>query len=139
MTLTFREAQPKDMPQLLSLHAEQNRRDRTRYPLAEIFDEQGRQRGHIPLALVLCREDEVLGAIVFEAKGLEMMVVGCNPRVTIIAEHAQNSILYALRSMGFRWIRTLIPKSVVKLLAKPMKAAGFRRDDGRFATFFREI
>jgi hypothetical protein len=41
--------------------------------------------------------------------------------------------------MGFRWIRSLVTKGVVKQLSKPMEQAGFRRDDRRFASFFREI
>lgn len=128
------------MPQLFALHAQQNRRDRTRYPLAEIFDEDGRQAPHIPYALVIARGDEVLGGIVFEAKGLEMMLIGCNSRVTIMAERERTGILYTLRKMGFRWIRTLVTKgAVLKVLKAPLVEAGFRRDDGRFASFFREI
>jgi hypothetical protein len=137
--ITTRPAQPKDMPQLIALHAKQNRRDKTRYPLAEIFDEDGRQAENIPMALVTVRDDEVLGAMIFEAKGLEMMLVGCNPRATVIARRERDGILYTLRAMGFQWIRCLVTKSVVKILSKPMKDAGFRRDDRRFASFFREI
>lgn len=139
MTTVLRQAMPKDMPQLIQLHAAQNRRDRTRYPLADIFDEDGRQADYIPVALVVARGDEVLGAIIFEAKGVEMMLIGCNPRVTLMAEREREGILYTLRKMGFRWIRSLVTKSVVKQLSQSMKQAGFRRDDGRFASFFREI
>ena len=56
-----------------------------------------------------------------------------------MAEREREGILYTLRSMGFRWIRALVTKSVVKQLGEPIKQAGFRRDDGRFASFFREI
>lgn len=135
----LRPVEPKDMPQLIALHAAQNRRDRTRYPLADIFDEDGRQAENIPLALVVARDDEVLGALIFEAKGLEMMIVGCNPRVTIAIARERRGILYVLKNMGFQWIRSLVTRSVVKQLNRPLKEAGFRRDDGRFASFFREI
>lgn len=128
------------MPQLIALHAQQNRRDRTRYPLAEIFDEDGRQAQNIPVAYVVARGDEVLGAIVYESKGVEMMLIGCDPRVTLIAERERAGILYTLRKMGFTWIRTLVTKgAVLKVLKAPLTQAGFRRDDGRFASFFREI
>jgi hypothetical protein len=139
MKTFLRQAEPKDMPALLHLLAEQNRRDNTRYPLPEIFDEHGRQADYIPLALVAVRGEEVFGGIVFESKGVEMMLIGCSPRVTLMAAHERQGILYTLKAMGFRWIRSLVTKSVVKNLTPAMKEAGFRRDDKRFASFFREV
>jgi Holliday junction resolvase RusA-like endonuclease len=41
--------------------------------------------------------------------------------------------------MGFNWIRCLVTRKIVKQVKDAMKEAGFRRDDGRFASFFREI
>ncbi len=135
----LRLAEPKDIPILLQKLAEQNRRDKTRYPMPEIFDEEGRQAENIPLAYVVERGREVFGAVIFESKGVEMMLIGCSPRVTLtIGGHAPG-VLFTLRSMGFNWIRSLVTKSVVKFLAPAMKQAGFRRDDTRFASFFREV
>jgi hypothetical protein len=136
---SLRPAEPKDMLALFKLHEAQNRRDKTQYPLLEIFDEEGRQAENIPLALVVVQGEEVVGGIIFESKGVEMMLIGCNPRVTIMAEREREGIVYTLRKMGFRWIRSLVTKGVVKQLSKPMEQAGFRRDDRRFASFFREI
>jgi hypothetical protein len=139
MKTVLRLAEPKDMPQLFALHAQQNRRDRTRYPLAEIFDEDGRQAPNIPYALVIVRGDEVLGGMIFESKCLDMMLIGCNPRVTLMAERERKGILYTLRKMGFISIRALVTKTVVKQLGPVLKKAGFRRYDDRFASFFRDI
>ena len=136
---TLRPIEPKDIPQLIELHREQNRRDQTRYPLAEIFDEDGRQAENIPLALAVARGDELLGALIFESRGVEMQIVGCNPRVTIMAGREKKAILYTLRKMGFQWIRCLVTRLRLKELRPAMKEAEFRRDDGRFASFFREI
>ena len=94
---------------------------------------------NIPLAYVIERGDEVFGGVIFESKGVEMMLVGCSPRVTLTVGDCAPGILYTLRAMGFKWIRSLVTKSVVKQLKPAMKEAGFRRDDTRFASFFREI
>ena len=136
---TLRLVQPKDIPVLLRKIHEQNERDGTHYPLPDIFDEDGRQMDNIPLAYVIERGDEVFGGVIFESKGVEMMLVGCSPRVTLTVGDCAPGILYTLRAMGFKWIRSLVTKSVVKQLKPAMKEAGFRRDDTRFASFFREI
>jgi len=137
----IRPAEPRDMPALERLLAEQNRRDGTSYPLAEIFDENGFQAENIPLALVIEHGGEIDGAILFESKGVEMMLIGCNPRVTIMAEQNRRAIEYTLKGMGYRWIRCLVTKThfVLKNLVPQMKQAGFRRSDTRFASFFKEI
>ena len=136
---TLRLAEPKDIPILLSKLAEQNHRDKTRYGMPEIFDEDGRQAENVPLAYVVERNGEVFGGVIFESKGVEMMLIGCSPRVTLtLGEHARG-VLFTLHAMGFNWIRSLVTKSVVKKLAPAMKQAGFRRDDTRFASFFRNV
>lgn len=127
------------MPILIEKHAAQNRRDGTRYPFPDIFDEDGQQDDRFPLVLVVETGKTVHGAMVFETKGLEMMLIGCSPRVTIMAAQERNGILYTLRKMGFGWIRCLVTKSIVKQVKGAMKETGFRRDDTKFASFFREI
>ena len=135
----LRLAEPRDMPALLSKLAEQNRRDKTRYPMPEIFDGDGHQADNVPLAYVIERGGEVFGGVIFESKGVEMMLIGCSPRVTLTIGEQAPGILFTLRSMGFKWIRALVTKSVVKPLKPAMKEAGFRRDDTRFASFFMEV
>jgi hypothetical protein len=53
-----------------------------------------------------------------------------------------------LKAMGFNWIRCLVTRSILKAgrrkakanpVSAAMKAAGFRRDYTRFASFFREV
>ena len=135
----LRLAQPKDIPALLHKLAEQNLRDHTRYPLPEIFDEDGRQADNIPLAYVVERGGEVFGGIIFESKGVEMMLVGCSPRGTLtIGSHA-NGVLFTLKAMGFRWIKCHVSRTILKQVAAAMKAAGFKRFDNKFASFFRDL
>jgi len=135
---TLRLAEPRDMPVLLHKLAEQNLRDGTHYPMPEIFDKDGRQADNIPLAYVVERGGEVFGGIVFESKGVEMMLVGCSPRVTLtIGKHA-NGVLYTLRAMGFRSITCHVTKSIVTGVKGSMKSAGFKRLS-KFVTFFREL
>lgn len=136
---TLRLIEPRDIPVLLHKLAEQNLRDGTCYPMPEIFDDEGRQAENIPLAYVVERGKEVFGAIIFEAKGVEMMLVGCSPRVTLTVGESGPGILYTLRAMGFNWIRCMVTRKIVGAVKGAMKEAGFRRDDRRFASFFREI
>jgi hypothetical protein len=135
----LRLAQPKDIPVLLRKLKEQNERDGTSYPLPDIFDEEGRQAENIPLAWVVQHGKDVLGGGLVESKGLEMMLIGCDPRITIVIKREGPGIIYTLKAMGFRWIRCLVTRTVVKQVKGAMKEAGFRRDDSRFASFFREV
>jgi hypothetical protein len=135
----MRAAEPKDMPELIERHRQQCERDGTRYPFPEIFDEDGHQSERYPLALVVEHAGKIDGAIVYESRGVEMMLLGCRPRLTLMAERERNGILYTLRGMGFRWIRALVTKSIVKDVEATLKATGFRRDDRKFASFFKEI
>ena len=134
----LRLAQPKDIPVLLRKIHEQNERDGTSYPLPDIFDEDGRQMDNIPLAYVIERGNEVFGGIVFESKGVEMMLVGCNPRVTLTVGDCAPGILYTLRAMGLRSITCHVTKPIVKQVKGAMKSAGFKRLS-RFISFFREL
>lgn len=137
----MRAAEPRDMPALYALLAEQNKRDGTSYPIPELFDAAGRQDRFVPLALVIEHHGKVNGGIIFEhaGRGVEMMLIGCGPRITAMAQAERKGIEYTLRNLGFSWIRCFITKSVVKYLKAPMKDAGFRRDDTRFASFFKEL
>ena len=138
---TLRVAEPRDMPALHERLAEQNKRDGTCYPIPEIFDKDGKRDKFIPLALIVEHHGKVHGGIIFEnaGRGVEMMLVGCGPRVTAMAQSERKGIEYTLKSMGFQWIRCMITRSVVKYLKAPMKDAGFRRVDTRFASFFKEL
>ncbi|MGA7885239.1 MAG: hypothetical protein WCA44_05805 [Acidobacteriaceae bacterium] len=135
----LRLTEPRDMPALLEKLAEQNRRDKTRYPMPEIFDEDGNQADNIPLAYTVERGGEVYGAIVFESKGVEMMLVGCSPRVTLTIGKEARGVLFTLSAMGFRWIKCHVSKSILGQVKAAMKAAGFSRFDGKFASFFRDL
>jgi len=138
MRLTLRNAQPKDMPTLRKLHAEQNERDGTAYPLPELFTPDGKFADGIALALAVEKDGEVLQGIYF-AVGLEMCFAGCNPQATAFARREIIAVKYTLRHLGYQWIRSMIPKSIVKILEKPMKRTGFSRDDNWLASFFMEL
>lgn len=137
----IRNAEPRDIPILMERLWEQNDRDGTCYPLPVLFDEDGRLKDNIPLALVVEHAGRVDGGIIFESKGVEMMLVGCHPRVTILAQEEQRGIEYTLRKLGFRWIRCLVTKleRILEDLEPVMEDAGFSRDDTRFASFFKEL
>lgn len=138
---TMRVAEPRDMPALLQKLREQNERDGTCYPMAELFDKDGNQDRFVPLALVIEHGRSVAGGIIFESagRGVEMMLIGCSPRITLMAESGRQSIEYTLKRLGFQWIRSFVTKSVVEYLEAPLGQAGFRRTDHQFAAFFKEL
>lgn len=134
-----RTAGPWDLDAIEKLHKEQNERDGTNYPLPTLFHRSGRFASGIAQALVVEHKNEVRQAIYFERAGVEMCFAGCDPKATAAIRHEQDAVLYTLRGLGYEWIRTMIPLNVVDLLERPLKASGFRRDDGKLASFFREI
>lgn len=137
----MRNAEPRDVPALLEKLAEQNERDGTCYPIPELFDRDGKPDKFVPLALVIEHAGKIDGGIIFESagRGVELMLIGCNPRVTLMAEWQQQAIVYTLKSLGFKWIRSFVTRSVVENLEKPLEQAGFTRTDNRFASFIREL
>lgn len=137
--VSLRLARPADMPTILRLHREQNQRDGTDYPHPPLFDGKGDFLSGIALALVGERDGKVMQSIVFEARCVEMSLYGCDPKATAYSRRDIHAAEYVLRNKGFIGINAFVPKVVVEAIEKPLKKAGFKRNDDVLAHFFREF
>ncbi len=136
--MKVRSAEPRDVATLHKLHAEQNRRDGTSYPLPALFNEDGSLVANIALALVVEGDDgTVLQGIVFESVP-EMQIFGIDPRATACLEDNIAGAWYLLASKGFKLVNCDVPRRVVTPISKPLKRAGFTRSKG-LINFFREL
>lgn len=137
--VSLRLAKPLDWPTILRLHQEQNERDGTSYPHPELFDGNGDFLSGIALALVGVRDGKVMQSIVFESRCVEMSLYGCDPTATAYSRRDIHAAQYILENKGFVGINTFVPKVVVTSIEKPLKKAGFKRNDDVLAHFFREF
>lgn len=136
---TVRNMQPRDVLRLLDLHNKQNERDKTSYPLPPMFNESGRLDSDIALALTVERQGRVVQGVYFQSRIVEMQFAGCDAAATARVRREIQAVSYTLRSLGYKGIRTLIPRVRADQLQKPMLDTGFTRTDDRFASFFLDL
>lgn len=129
---TLRLAKPSDWDAIVALHAEQNERDGTEYPLPTLFGDKG-----IVLALVVELDSKVIQALWFEARTVELCFAGCDQRGTAIAEKDIEYFAYLLRQRGIAGINCKVPKQVSRAIGKPLRRGGFKRDDKTLDHFYR--
>ena len=130
--------EPRDVPAVERLHAEQNARDHTDYPLTQVFDESFRVLPNVALALVVLDGDEVKQGVVFE-RGCEMLLSGCDPKATAELRKQIGSAFFLLRQRGYSGVHCFVPKQVVLPIEKPLEKVGFVRDDFRLAHFLKDL
>jgi hypothetical protein len=134
----IRSLEPRDMARLLELHAAQNRRDGTRYPLPRMFNPQGGLDPDIALALAVERRQRLTQGIYFQTMA-EMCFAGCDARSTLEVGREANAIGYTMRALGYTRVRCDIPHVRVGELEESLLAARFRRSDHEFASFFLDL
>lgn len=130
--------EPRDVPRLVQLNAEQNRRDGTLYPLPRMFRPDGRPDDNIAMALSVERRGRLRQGIYFQSKIAEMCFAGADRGATEWAR-GETGVFYALKIMGYEGIRCLIPHAHAEQLSPLMEEAGFRPTNPTFASFYREL
>jgi hypothetical protein len=130
--------EPRDIPEVERLHALQNERDGTNYPLTRVFDEYGRTMPNVALALTILDDEEVRQGVVFE-RGCEMLLSGCDPKATAQLHKEIEAAFYLLRQKGYSVVHCFVPKQVVLPVEKPLKKVGFERDDFRLVHFLKDL
>ena len=108
---------PEDVPAVLNLLEEQNRRDGTSYAMPQVFDGQGGRLSRIPLALVAV--DVETGAVVqghIWEKTLEHMAFGISAEATVCSAHEQEAVWFLLREAGYRDEHMLVPNDRLALM-----------------------
>lgn len=133
---------PGDVPALLDLCDEQNRRDGTSYAPPEVFqwrDGEWRQSENVPLALKLTRNGRMAQAYTFERR-LEFSSYGTDARATAAALRELPASLVVLKEMGYTGVHSAVPQSFVGQWERALgRRLGMQRDDARLAHFYRSF
>jgi hypothetical protein len=118
----------------------QNRRDGTSYGVPPVFDEHGRFRRNIALALVAVdQRGRVRAGYVFE-RTIEMMSFGGGKEVTEAGLDEVPAVFYELRALGYQDLHVQVPKvHVGEIEGQLEQRLGTARDDDRLAHFYREL
>ena len=138
--IILRPAKPEHMGLIRMLHAEQNQRDGTSYPLPPFFDRQRCLTPQVPVALVGVEEgsEEPVQAIWVERRA-ELMFAGCDPKATAFARRDIDGLAAVLTWLGYSGIHCDVPITLVDAIGKPLDKAGFERNDERLAHFFKDL
>ena len=131
---------PEHMEMVSRLHAEQNRRDGTSYPLPRIFTKTGLFTERVPVALVGIAEGErePVQAIWIERRA-ELMFAGCAAKATAFARRDIDGLAGVLSWLGYQGLHCDVPLQWAETIRKPLEKAGFTETDSRLAHFFREV
>lgn len=131
--------EPRDVPRVLELCAEQNRRDGTSYPLPPVFDADGRRDPNAALALVTEMDGEVRQGHIF-LRTLEMMSFGVSRRASAISLRHAPLAVELLRERGYVDMHVLAPRQRAAAMENRLaQAMGLLRDDDRLAHFYRQF
>ncbi len=138
--IILRPAKPEHMGLIRMLHAEQNQRDGTSYPLPRLFDKDGNLTDRAPVVLVGVEEgsDEPVQAIWVERRA-ELMFAGCDPKATAFARRDIDGLAAVLTWLGYSGLHCDVPVALVEAIGKPLDKAGFERNDERLAHFFKDL
>lgn len=136
--------EPRDMPTMLDLYAQQNRRDGTFYQLPRIFQHDGRPDDNIAMALTVernpaftgCPPEIVQGIYFQERKIVEMCFAGPDAKATAFARREIDPVGYALKNLGYDSILCLAPPVRAAQLRRPLEATGF---NSKFTPFYLDI
>ena len=135
MKTKLREMVPSDVPKVLELLRQQNERDGTNYPMALVFDSNGRRLPNIPLALVAVdiETGEVRQGHVWE-RTVEQTCYGIDAEATVCSMHEQDAVFYLLRQRGYSDLHILVPSQSVKEMKH-----GLERIYGMISTGFQHF
>jgi hypothetical protein len=131
--------EPRDMMRLRELHAEQNKRDGTSYPLPRMFGYRGHFDPDIVLALAIERRGELVQGVYFQSKMAEMCFAGCDAEATAQVKNEAEAVKYTLRSLGITKLLTHIPLGGPLAIESALVRAGFKSMRADFSTFFLDI
>jgi hypothetical protein len=133
----MRTMEPRDVPRLLELYAEQNRRDGTLYALPRLFQFDGRPDENIAMALSVERDGDLAQGLYFQKRQIvEMCFAGPDAKATAYSRREIGPVSYALKSLGYDSILCLVPHVMAQPLKKPLEATGF---NSKFAPFYLDI
>lgn len=153
MPYRIRLTTPQDIEAIAKLHAAQNQRDGTDYPLTTVFNTDGKRV--VPLALTVVNgKEEIVQGIIVE-RTAELMLAGCDARATASLHKQIGGLFFLMAQKGYSGIHCLVPKKqswwrrllyrlasigeVRGAIERPLTDVGFERDDHLLAHFYRDL
>ena len=145
--ISLRQATPQDWPAIQQLHREHQAAQGTNYELPNLFGPA------IAIALVGV-EDPGAQSGQHEAHGTgggairnciyvetiaELRFVGCDPKATAFGRREIEGLCYVLKLQGFRWLECFVPRTLKKMIQKPLRRAGFDCVDRELAHFAKDL
>lgn len=128
---TWRLAEPRDLPELALLGRKQQKLT------GQKVDEVNYFAPPVLLTLVYEEDGKIRGGFYVEAVG-ELCFIGTDPAVTEAAPEIAEQVYINLRLRSIRYLRTFIPKRVLRPLKKHLLRAGFDLFE-EHAHFFRRL
>jgi hypothetical protein len=131
--ITLRQAARADWPRIVELHQEHQAAQGTNYELPWLFGPS------IAVALVGVDAGGAIHNCVYVETVAELRFVGCDPKATAFSRREIAGLSYLLKLQGFRWLECFVPRSLKKMIEKPLRRAGFDCVDREFAHFAKDL
>ena len=131
--ITLRQAARADWPRIVELHQEHQAAQGTNYELPWLFGPS------IAVALVGVDAGGAIHNCVYVETVAELRVVGCDPKATAFSRREIAGLSYLLKLQGFRWLECFVPRSLKKMIEKPLRRAGFDCVDRELAHFAKDL
>jgi hypothetical protein len=126
--IELRNAREEDWKEIQRLHREQCGKWGIEY-------EEPRPGRHIAVALVAEDEHGVIRQAVIVERVAEMCLYGIDPKATAFSRRDMQALAFLLSGMRYRWVHCLVPRALRKLIAKPLRRAGFADRADELANF----
>ena len=131
--IALRLATAEDWPAVEQLHRAQQGAQGTHYELPWLFGPS------IAIALVgVDPRGSIRNCIYVERVG-ELRFVGCDAKATAFGQREIQGLSYVLKMQGYRWLECFVPRSLKKMIQKPLRRAGFDCVDKELAHFAKDL
>ena len=120
-------------PTICELHRKQQEAQGTNYELPWLWTPQ------FPVVLVGIGEDGQIHNCFYVERTAELRFVGCDAKALAFSRREADSLSYILKSLGYRYLECFVPKTLKKLIRKPLLKAGFSDKDEELSYFSRDL
>lgn len=131
--ITLRAATLQDWPAIQQLHREHQALQGTNYELPYLFGPA------IAVALVGVDAEGCIRNCIYVERVAEMRFVGCDAKATAFGRREIAGLRYVLKLQGYRWLECFVPRTLKKMIQKPLQRAGFVCVDRELAHFTKDL
>lgn len=131
--IVLREARKEDWQVIEQIHRDHQAAQGSSYDLPNLFALP------VILALVGVDENDAIRNVVYAEAIAELRFVGCDPVATAFSQREADGFAYVLRNLGYRCLDCCVPRSLKKMIGKPLRRARFKCIDQEFSLFTRDL